>query len=107
MSFSLNFLAKIELLNETGYSNSRNPCQFRQCIYQENHIKKHLVPIFHTPNSTIHSTTLFFLADVNKTCILPIYKKKRKASIENYRQISILFKFSKICYGCMVNQMYS
>ena len=60
MSFPFNFVAKIELLNGTGNSNSKNACQFRQYICQENHIKKHLVPVFHTPNSTILSTTLFF-----------------------------------------------
>ena len=38
--------------------------------------------------------------------MIPVFKKKDRNNVENYRSVSILPNFSKICERCLYNQMY-
>ena len=47
-----------------------------------------------------------FPTDLKHANIVPIYKKNNKCKKENYRPVSILSNFSKICEKIMYNQPY-
>ena len=42
-----------------------------------------------------------------KADVIPVFKKKERNNVENYRPVSILANFSKIYERCLYDQMYN
>ena len=71
-------------------------------------IKKNIdifsVFIFHNFNNSIFDAT--FPSELKNADVIPVFKKKDRNNVENYRLISILPNLSKIYERCLYDQMY-
>ena len=98
MYFSFSFVTKETMLNELRKLNPKKACQEIEIpakIIKENlDIVSNFV--FHNFNNSLFSSN--FPSHLQNATITPIFKKKDKANVENYRPLSILPNLSKI-YG--------
>ena len=60
--------------------------------------------ILHNFNNSIFDAT--FPSELKKADVIPVFKKKDRNNVENYRPVSILPNFSKIYERCLYDQMY-
>ena len=60
--------------------------------------------ILHNFNNSLFDAT--FPSELKKADVTPIFKKKDRNNVENYRPVSILPNFSKIYERCLYDQMY-
>ena len=60
--------------------------------------------IFHDFNNSIFDAT--FPSELKNEDMIPVFKKKDRNNVENYRPVSILPNLSKIYERCLYDQMY-
>ena len=60
--------------------------------------------ILHNFNNLIFDAT--FPSELRKADVIPVFKKKDRKNVENYRPASILPNLSKIYERCLYDQMY-
>ena len=60
--------------------------------------------VFHNFNNSIFDAT--FPSELKNVDVIPVFKKKDRNNVENYRSVSILPNLSKICERGLYNQMY-
>ena len=60
--------------------------------------------IFHNFNNLMFDAT--FPSESENADVIPVFKKKDRNNVENYRPVSILPNFSKIYERCLYDQMY-
>ena len=61
--------------------------------------------IFHNFNNSIFDAT--FPSELKNADVIPVFKKKDRNNIENYRPVSILPNLSKIYERCLYDQYFS
>ena len=60
--------------------------------------------LFHNFNNSIFDAT--FPSELKNADVIPVFKKKDRNNVENYRLVSILPNLSKIYQRCLYDQMY-
>ena len=106
MSFSFSFVTKETILNELRKLNPKKACQESDIpvkIIKENlDIVSNFV--YNNFNNSLFSSN--FPSHLKNATITPIFKKKDRDNVENYRPVSILPNLSKIYERCMYIQIY-
>ena len=106
MSFSFSFVTKETILNELLKLNLKKACQESDIpvkIIKENlGIVSNFV--YNNFNNSLFSSN--FTSHLKNVTITPIFKKKDRDNVENYRPVSILTNPSKIYESCMHIQIY-
>ena len=106
MSFSFSFVTKETILNELGKLNPEKACQESDIPVKIIKGNLDIVSNFvynNFKNSLFSSNFPLYLKNAN---ITPIFKRKDRANIENYRPVSILPNISKVYERCMYIQNY-
>ena len=106
LQFSFNFETKNKILAEIHNLDKKKACQESDIPVK---IIKDNIDIFsefilHNFNNSIFDAT--FPSELKKADVTPIFKKKDRNNVENYRPVSILPNFSKIYERCLYDQMY-
>ena len=106
MSYSFSFFTKETILNELRKLSPQKACQESDIpvkIIKENlDIVSNFV--YNNFNNSLFSSN--FPSYLKNANITPIFKKKDRANIENYRPVSILHNLSKVYERCMYIQIY-
>ena len=106
MSFSFTFVTKETILNELRKLNPKKSCQESDIpvkIIKENlDIFSNFV--YNDLNNSLFSSN--FPSHLKNATITPIFKKKDRDNVENYRPVSILPNLLKIYERCMYIQIY-
>ena len=106
MSFSFSFVTKETILNELCKLNPRKACQESDIpvkIIKENlYVVSNFV--YNNFNNSLFSSK--FPPYLQNANITPIFKKKDRVNVENYRPVSILPNLSKVYERCMYVQIY-
>ena len=106
MSFPFSFVTKKTILNALHKLNPKEACQESdipvKIIKQNLGIVSNFV-YNNQNNSLFRSIFPSYLKNAN---ITPIFKKKDRANVENYRPVSILPNLSKVYERCMYIQIY-
>ena len=101
ISFSFSFVTKETILNELRKLNPKKSCQESDIpvkIIKENLDVVSNFVYNNFNNSLFSSKFPSYLKNAN---IIPIFKKKDRASVENYRPVGILLSLSKVYERCM------
>ena len=106
LKFSFNFETKNKILAEIHNLDKKKACQESDIPVK---IIKDDIDIFsefllHNFSNSIFDAT--FPSALKKADVTPIFKKKDRKNVENYRPVSILPNFSKIYERCLYDQMY-
>ena len=106
LKFSFNFETKNKILAEIHNLDKKKACQESDILVK---IIKDNIDIFselilHNFNNSLFDAT--FPSELKKADVTPIFKKKDRNNVENYRPVSILPNFSKIYERCLYDQMY-
>ena len=106
LKFSFNFETKNKILAEIHNLDKKKACQESDIPVK---IIKDNIDIFsefilHNFNNSSFDAT--FPSELKKADVTPIFKKKDRNNVENYRPVSILPNFSKIYERCLYDQMY-
>ena len=106
MSFSFSFVTKETTLNELRKLNPKNACQESDIpvkIIKENlNIFSNFV--YNNFNNSLFSSKL--PSHLTNATTTPIFLKKERDNVENYRPVSILPDLSKMYERCMYIQIY-
>ena len=106
MSFSFSFVTKETILNELRKLNPKKACQESDIPVKI--IKENLDIVsgfvYNNFNNSLFSSN--FPWHLKDATITPIFKKKERANVENYRPVSILPNLSKVYERCMYIQIY-
>ena len=106
MSFSFSFATKETTLNELRKLNPKKACQESDIplkIIKEN-LDIFANFVYNNFNNSLFSSN--FPSHLKKATITPIFKKKDRDNVENYRPVSILPSLSKIYERSMYIQNY-
>ena len=96
LNFSFIFEIKNKILAEIHNLDTKKACQDNIDIFSEF--------IFHNFNNSISDAT--FPSELKNADVIPVFKKKDRNNVENYRPVSILPNLSKIYERCLYDQMY-
>ena len=96
MSFSFSFVTKDIILNELRKLNLQK--LYKKMIFQSKRLKK-LYILF--PTLFIILFSLKVPSYLKNATVTPIFKKKDRANIDNYRPVCILPNLSKVYERCM------
>ena len=106
MSFSFTFVTKEAILNELRKFNPKKACQESDIPVKI--IKENLDTVsnfvYNNFNNSLFSSN--FPSHLKNATITPIFKKKERDNVENYRPVNILPNLSKIYERCMYIQIY-
>ena len=106
LKFSFIFETKNKILAEIHNLDNKKACQ-------ESDIPVKIIKdnadifsefIFHNFNNSIFDAT--FPSELKNVNVIPVFKKKDRINVENYRPVSILPNLSKIYERCLYDQMY-
>ena len=106
LKFSFIFETKSKILAEIHNLDNKKACQ-------ENDIPVKIIKdnidifsefIFHNFNNSIFDAT--FPSELKNVDVIPVFKKKNRNNVENYRPVSILPNLWKIYERCLYDQMY-
>ena len=106
LKFSFIFETKNKILAEIHNLDNKKACQESDIpvkIINDN-IDIFSEFIFHNFNNSIFDAT--FPSELKNADVIPVFKKKDRNKVENYRPVSILPNLSKICERCLYDQMY-
>ena len=106
LKFSFIFETKNKILAEIHNLDDKKACQESDIpvkIIKDN-IDIFSEFIFHNFNNSIFDAT--FPSELKNADVIPVFKKKDRNSVENYRPVSILPNLSKIYERCLYDQMY-
>ena len=106
MSFSFGFVTKETIFNELCKLNPKKACQENDIPVKT--IKENLDIVtnfvYNNFNNSLFSSN--FPSYLKNANITPIFKKKDRANVENYRPVGILPNLSKVYKRCMYSQIY-
>ena len=107
LSFCFNFIDRKKIFNELQKLKSRKPCQGSGMpvkIIKENiDILKDF--IYDNFNNSLLSS--YFPLNLKNANMTPVFLKKDRKNVENYRPVSILTVLSKVYERCMYDQIYA
>ena len=105
MSFSFSFVTKKRILNELRKLNPKKACQESDIPVKI--IKENLDIVSNFVHKNFNNSLLSsnFPFHLKNATITPIFKKKDRDNVENYRPVSILHNLSKIYERCMYIQL--
>ena len=101
LQFSFNFETKNEILVEIHNLDKKKACQESDIPVK---IVKENIDMF--SEFILHNFDATFPSEFKKADVVPVFKKKDRSNVENYRPVSILPNFSKIYERCLYDQMY-
>ena len=107
LSFSFKFTDRKKIFNELQKLKSKKACQISDIpvkIIKEN-INIITDFIYNNFNNSLFSS--YFPSNLKNADITPVFKKKDRENVENYRPVSILPVLSKVYERCMYDQMYA
>ena len=107
LSFSFTFIDRKKTFNELQKLKSKEACQGNDIpvkIIKEN-INIITDFIYNNFNNSLFSS--YFPSNLKNADITPVFKKKDRENVENYRPVSILPVLSKVYERCMYDQMYA
>ena len=107
LSFSFKFIDRKKIFNELQKLKSKKACQGSDIpvkIIKEN-IDIITDFIYNNFNNSLFSS--YFPSNLKNADITPVFKKKDRENVENYRPVSILPVLSKVYERCMYDQMYA
>ena len=106
LKFSFIFETKSKILAEIHNLDNKKACQESDIpvkIIKDN-IDIFSEFIFHNFNNSIFGAT--FSSELKNADVIPVFKKKYRKNVENYRPVSILLNLSKINERCLYDQIY-
>ena len=106
LKFSFIFETKSKILAEIHNLDNKKACQESEIPVKviKDTIDIFSEFIFHNFNKSIFDAT--FPSELKNADVIPVFKKKDRNNIENYRPVSILPNLSKIYERCLYDQMY-
>ena len=107
LRFSFIFETKNKILAEVHNLDNKKACQESDIpvkIVKDN-IDIFSEFIFHNFNNTIFDAT--FPSELKNADVIPVFKKKDRNNVGNYRPVSILPNLSKIYERCLYDEMYT
>ena len=106
LKFSIVFETKSKILAETHNLGNKKACQESDVPVKliKDNIDIFFQFIFHNFNNSIFDAT--FPSELKNADVIPVFKKKDRNNVENYRPVSILPNLLKIYERCLYDQMY-
>ena len=106
LKFSIVFETKSKILAEIHNLDNEKACQESDVPVKliKDNIDIFFEFIFHNFNNSIFDAT--FPSELKNANVIPVFKKKDRNNVENYRPVSILPNLSKIYERYLYDQMY-